>query len=367
MPLFLFKTRSVLCLSPQSKSPVSSAKIPVQPPPQSSAGEQQQACVHPRRDRQSQRADGTGEQCVYISACELIYITQPGSISFLTLCLLQDVSCNEIQVLPAQVGRLHALRELNIRKNCLHMLPEGQFATNSLEYAFHRLVWQFWQTRHHIIDKNYMCTCFVLCLSPYYCWCSQSAWRTVLCRTVAFLKKLQSQRILSHSCTLMFEGRAEITVIHSWHSLKVDAVHWWHLTTTTNHALCSPLHAGSNASHLTKALYKTPLLSVPAELADLPLIQLDFSCNKITEIPPAYRKLRQLQHIILDNNPMQSPPAQVRQFISKPCLCKWHSGEASMWWQTGSTNRFCGFPACGWLGRLSLPSHSRETWRNCSI
>lgn len=47
------------------------------------------------------------------------------------------------------------------------------------------------------------------------------------------------------------------------------------------------------------------------ELADLPLIRLDFSCNKITEIPLAYRKLRQLQHIILDNNPMQSPPAQV--------------------------------------------------------
>lgn len=50
--------------------------------------------------------------------------------------------------------------------------------------------------------------------------------------------------------------------------------------------------------------------SVVAELADLPLIRLDFSCNKITEIPVAYRKLRQLQHIILDNNPMQSPPAQ---------------------------------------------------------
>lgn len=51
--------------------------------------------------------------------------------------------------------------------------------------------------------------------------------------------------------------------------------------------------------------------SALAELADLPLIRLDFSCNKITEIPAAYRKLRQLQHIILDNNPMQSPPAQV--------------------------------------------------------
>lgn len=43
---------------------------------------------------------------------------------------LQDVSCNEIQALPAQVGRLQALRELNIRKNCLQMLPEGQSSSS---------------------------------------------------------------------------------------------------------------------------------------------------------------------------------------------------------------------------------------------
>lgn len=61
--------------------------------------------------------------------------------------------------------------------------------------------------------------------------------------------------------------------------------------------------------------------SLLAELADLPLIRLDFSCNKITEIPAAYRKLRQLQHIILDNNPMQSPPAQASAFISSSYLC----------------------------------------------
>ncbi|KAL0193192.1 hypothetical protein M9458_011488, partial [Cirrhinus mrigala] len=45
---------------------------------------------------------------------------------------------------------------------------------------------------------------------------------------------------------------------------------------------------------------------------------LDFSCNKITEIPISYRKLKQLQHIVLDNNPMQSPPAQVCLLI---CYC----------------------------------------------
>ncbi|KAF6728833.1 Leucine-rich repeat and calponin homology domain-containing protein 2 [Oryzias melastigma] len=56
---------------------------------------------------------------------------------------------------------------------------------------------------------------------------------------------------------------------------------------------------------------KNCLHMLPEELADLPLIRLDFSCNKITEIPPAYRKLSQLQTIVLDNNPMQSPPAQI--------------------------------------------------------
>ncbi|KAJ8246921.1 hypothetical protein GJAV_G00256810 [Gymnothorax javanicus] len=50
---------------------------------------------------------------------------------------------------------------------------------------------------------------------------------------------------------------------------------------------------------------------LPEELASLPLIRLDFSCNKISEIPPVYRKMRELQVIVLDNNPMKSPPAQV--------------------------------------------------------
>lgn len=50
---------------------------------------------------------------------------------------------------------------------------------------------------------------------------------------------------------------------------------------------------------------------VPAELAELPLVRLDFSCNKVTSIPVCYRRLTQLQTIVLDNNPLQTPPAQV--------------------------------------------------------
>ncbi|KAG8581704.1 hypothetical protein GDO81_007768 [Engystomops pustulosus] len=36
----------------------------------------------------------------------------------------QDVSCNEIQTLPQQIGKLESLRDLNIRRNHLMRLPE---------------------------------------------------------------------------------------------------------------------------------------------------------------------------------------------------------------------------------------------------
>lgn len=39
--------------------------------------------------------------------------------------LLQDVSCNELQALPRGVAFLAALRDLNLRRNRLAILPEG--------------------------------------------------------------------------------------------------------------------------------------------------------------------------------------------------------------------------------------------------
>lgn len=45
--------------------------------------------------------------------------------SFLTL-VFQDVSCNEIQTIPPQIGNLESLRDLNVRRNNLVHLPEGE-------------------------------------------------------------------------------------------------------------------------------------------------------------------------------------------------------------------------------------------------
>ncbi|XP_028911963.1 leucine-rich repeat and calponin homology domain-containing protein 4, partial [Ornithorhynchus anatinus] len=53
------------------------------------------------------------------------------------------------------------------------------------------------------------------------------------------------------------------------------------------------------------------LSALPDELGDLPLVRLDFSCNRVVRIPASFCRLRHLQAILLDSNPLQSPPAQI--------------------------------------------------------
>lgn len=44
---------------------------------------------------------------------------------------MQDVSCNEITALPQQIGQLKSLRELNVRRNYLKVLPPGKKQTKN--------------------------------------------------------------------------------------------------------------------------------------------------------------------------------------------------------------------------------------------
>lgn len=48
---------------------------------------------------------------------------------------LQDVSCNEITALPQQIGQLKSLRELNVRRNYLKVLPPGKKVGQEGEHA----------------------------------------------------------------------------------------------------------------------------------------------------------------------------------------------------------------------------------------
>ncbi|XP_061314523.1 leucine-rich repeat and calponin homology domain-containing protein 4 [Pezoporus flaviventris] len=58
-------------------------------------------------------------------------------------------------------------------------------------------------------------------------------------------------------------------------------------------------------------LRRNLLTALPMELSELPLVRLDFSCNRVVVIPQCYRRLRHLQSILTEHNPLQSPPAQI--------------------------------------------------------
>ncbi|XP_039571243.1 leucine-rich repeat and calponin homology domain-containing protein 4-like [Passer montanus] len=56
---------------------------------------------------------------------------------------------------------------------------------------------------------------------------------------------------------------------------------------------------------------RNQLAALPDELSELPLVRLDFSCNRVVAIPRCFRRLRHLQTLLADNNPLQFPPAQI--------------------------------------------------------
>ncbi|TMS01469.1 Leucine-rich repeat and calponin homology domain-containing protein 3 [Larimichthys crocea] len=87
--------------------------------------------------------------------------------------------------------------------------------------------------------------------------------------------------------------------------------HLTELDVSCNEIQTLPAQVGQLETLRDLNIRRNHLVRLPPELADLPLVRLDFSCNKVTSIPVCYRQLAQLQTIVLDNNPLQSPPAQI--------------------------------------------------------
>ncbi|KAM3875075.1 LOW QUALITY PROTEIN: DISP complex protein LRCH3 [Diretmus argenteus] len=87
--------------------------------------------------------------------------------------------------------------------------------------------------------------------------------------------------------------------------------HLTELDVSCNEIQMLPSQVGQLEALRDLNIRRNHLARLPPELAELPLVRLDFSCNKVTSIPVCYRRLTQLQTIILDNNPLQTPPAQI--------------------------------------------------------
>ncbi|XP_052462030.1 leucine-rich repeat and calponin homology domain-containing protein 1-like isoform X11 [Carassius gibelio] len=83
------------------------------------------------------------------------------------------------------------------------------------------------------------------------------------------------------------------------------------LDVSCNEITALPRHIGQLRALRELNVHRNLLCVLPEDLADLPLVKFDFSCNKVSTIPVCYRKMAQLQSLQLENNPLQSPPAQI--------------------------------------------------------
>ncbi|XP_074844112.1 leucine-rich repeat and calponin homology domain-containing protein 1 isoform X2 [Carettochelys insculpta] len=83
------------------------------------------------------------------------------------------------------------------------------------------------------------------------------------------------------------------------------------LDVSCNEITSLPKQIGQLKSLRELNIRRNYLKVLPQELVELPLVKFDFSCNKVLVIPICFRKMAQLQVLLLENNPLQSPPAQI--------------------------------------------------------
>ncbi|XP_067245993.1 DISP complex protein LRCH3 isoform X2 [Chanodichthys erythropterus] len=173
-----------------------------------------------------------------------------------------DLSRNRLTELPVEVCMFVSLENLNLYQNCLRSLPESLINLQSLTYLN--------------ISRNQLSTLPAhLCRLPLKV---LIACNNKLISLPEDLGKLRQLTELDVSCNEIQTLPPQIGQLEALRDLNIRRNH---------------------------------LVRLPPELAELPLVRLDFSCNKVTTIPVCYRNLRHLQSIILDNNPLQSPPAQI--------------------------------------------------------
>ncbi|OXB79840.1 UNVERIFIED_CONTAM: hypothetical protein H355_001002 [Colinus virginianus] len=87
--------------------------------------------------------------------------------------------------------------------------------------------------------------------------------------------------------------------------------HLMELDVSCNEITALPQQIGLLKSLKELNVRRNYLEVLPQELVQLPLVKFDFSCNKVLVIPICFRKMAQLQVLLLENNPLQSPPAQI--------------------------------------------------------
>ncbi|XP_035380993.1 DISP complex protein LRCH3 isoform X3 [Electrophorus electricus] len=211
-------------------------------------------------DRALDEATTTG--CLNLSGRKLKEFPRSAAIHDLTDTTRADLSRNRLSELPVEVCMYVSLENLNLYQNCLRSLPESLINLQALTYLN--------------ISRNQLCT------------------------------------LPAHVCSLPL--KVLIACNNKLVSLPEELGHLRQLTeldVSCNEIQTLPSQVGQLEALRDLNIRRNHLVRLPPELAELPLVRLDFSCNKVTVIPVCYRNLRHLQSMVLDNNPLQSPPAQI--------------------------------------------------------
>ncbi|OBS75063.1 hypothetical protein A6R68_14377, partial [Neotoma lepida] len=172
------------------------------------------------------------------------------------------LSRNRLSEIPVEACHFVSLESLNLYQNCIRYIPEAVLNLQALTFLN--------------ISRNQLSTLPV------------------------------------HLCNLPL--KVLIASNNKLVSLPEEIGHLRHLTeldVSCNEIQTVPSQIGNLEALRDFNVRRNHLIRLPEELAEVPLIRLDFSCNKVTAIPVCYRNLRHLQVITLENNPLQSPPAQI--------------------------------------------------------
>ncbi|XP_077583796.1 leucine-rich repeat and calponin homology domain-containing protein 1 isoform X5 [Stigmatopora nigra] len=173
-----------------------------------------------------------------------------------------DLSKNRLSDVPSEVCHLVALETLNLYHNCIRSIPDTIISLHSL-------------TALNLSRNQLSSLPACLCTLPL--------------------------RVLNASNNKLVSLPESVGQLHRLMELDISC----------NELTTLPRHIGRLRELRELNVRRNLLCVLPEDLSDLPLVKLDFSCNKVSTIPLSYRKMTHLQVLRLENNPLQSPPAQI--------------------------------------------------------
>ncbi|XP_052420734.1 leucine-rich repeat and calponin homology domain-containing protein 1 isoform X5 [Carassius gibelio] len=173
-----------------------------------------------------------------------------------------DLSKNRLMDIPSEVCHLVSLETLNLYHNCIKSIPDTIISLQSLTCLN--------------ISRNQL---------------------SVLPACVCGLP-LRVLNASNNKLNALPESIGQLTNL-----MELDV--------SCNEITALPRHTGQLKALRELNVHRNLLCVLPEDLADLPLVKFDFSCNKVSTIPVCYRNMTQLQTLQLENNPLQSPPAQI--------------------------------------------------------